>query len=170
MRSPLEAGARFVVMDGAVSELGMADAERGLAREWAYGPAPLAFDDPSYESTTRAFDGIGLRPLSPVHIRAHRGAEGAIDIRWTRRTRSGGDSWAGLDVPLAEEVEAYEVEIRDGETVKRVIAASAPQASYSATAQTADFGSADFPSLEITIHQLSRAFGRGAGRSVRLDV
>ncbi len=170
MRTPLEAGARFVALDDAVSEIGLADAERGLARDWAWGPAPLPFDDPSHASATRVFDGIGLRPLSPVHVRARRDADGSIDIRWTRRTRLGGDGWTGLDVPLAEEIEAYEVAIRDGDAVKRVLAASAPHASYGVAEQTADFGGADFPNLELTIHQLSRAYGRGTGRSVRLDV
>ncbi len=37
------------------------------------------------------------------------------------RSRSlAADSWGGFEVPLAEEIEAYEVEILDGATVKRV--------------------------------------------------
>ena len=119
---------------------------------------------------TRSFDGVGLRPLSPVHIRAVRGMDGAVNLNWIRRTRKGGDSWQGLDVPLAEEMEAYEVEIRDGATVKRVIAAILPAASYSAAGQIADFGSTAFASLDVTIYQLSRSAGRGTGRSARLDL
>ena len=170
MRAPLAAGARFVLLDDAVSELGLGDAERGLDRLWLYGPAPLPYDDFAYDSETRAFDGVGLRPLSPVHLRARRGGDDAIHLAWTRRTRIGGDSWAGLDVPMGEETEAYEVEIRDGETVKRVIAAAVPQADYAAADQIADFGGMDFTTLDITVYQLSRAFGRGTGRSVTLHV
>lgn len=170
MRAPLAAGARFVLLDDAVRELGLSEAERGLARDWAYGPAPLPYDDESYAAVTRSFEGVGLRPLSPVHIRAVRGADGAVNLNWIRRTRKGGDSWQGLDVPLAEEEEAYEVEIRDGDTVKRVIAAALPAASYTAASQIADFGSADFTGLDVTIYQLSRSAGRGTGRSARLDL
>ncbi|MEQ8267654.1 MAG: glycoside hydrolase/phage tail family protein [Parvibaculum sp.] len=170
MRAPLEAGARFVIMDDAVAELGMTDAERGLDRLWAYGPAPLPLDDAAYESTARRFAGAGLRPLSPVHVRALRGPDGSIDFHWKRRTRIGGDSWQGIEVPLAEETEAYEIEIREGETVKRVIAAASSDANYNADDQIADFGGTDFPFVDLTIYQLSRAYGRGTGRSVRLDV
>ena len=39
-------------------------------------------------------------------------------IRWTRRSRAlAADSWTAAEVPLAEESEAYEVEILDGATV-----------------------------------------------------
>lgn len=170
MRAPLEEGARFVLLDDAVAELRLAEEERGLARDWTVGPAPLPYDDPSYVSVTRAFDGVGLRPLSPVHLRARREATGAIRLTWVRRTRIGGDNWAGLEVPLGEEIEAYEVEIRDGGTVKRRIAASATEAVYGTAEQTADFGDTDFTGLDVTVYQLSRAFGRGTGRSTHLHV
>jgi hypothetical protein len=170
MRASLEEGARFVLLDSAVAELRLAEEERGLARDWTVGPALLPYDDPSYVSVTRAFDGMGLKPLSPVHCRAERDGTGAIRLTWIRRTRIGGDNWAGLDVPLGEETEAYEVEIRDGETVKRRIAASATEAVYGTAEQTADFGGTDFTGLDVTVYQLSRAFGRGTGRSTHLHV
>lgn len=170
MRSPLDAGGRFVLLDGSVTELGVGEAERGLERLWVFGPATLPYDDPAYASVTRAFDGAGLRPLSPVHLKARRDGAGAIHLSWVRRTRLGGDSWAGLDVPLGEEIEAYEIEICDGDAVKRVIAASSAQAVYATAEQEADFGGTDFGPLDITVYQLSRAFGRGTGRSATLHV
>ncbi|MEQ8326305.1 MAG: glycoside hydrolase/phage tail family protein [Parvibaculum sp.] len=170
MRAPLAPGARFVLLDAAVGELGLGEAERGLERLWVYGPAPLPHDDLSYASETRAFAGAGLRPLSPVHLRARRAGDGAIHLAWVRRTRIGGDSWAGLEVPLGEEAEAYEVEIRDGEGVKRVIAAASPEAIYDAGEQAADFGGTEIETLDVTVYQLSRAFGRGTGRSATLHV
>lgn len=105
-----------------------------------------------------------------MHLRARRGEGGSIELTWIRRTRLGGDSWLGLDVPLGEELEAYEIEIRDGDALKRVLASGEPQATYSAAQQSADFGHADLESLDVTIYQLSRAFGRGSGRSAHLHV
>lgn len=170
MRAPLETGARFVLLDEAVEELGLAEAERGLERQWVYGPAPLPFDDATYERANRSFEGIGLRPLSPVHPRAKRMANNAIRISWIRRTRIGGDSWAGLDVPLGEEMEAYEVEICDGDEVRRVLVSNTAEIFYSAVDQEDDFGHAESSLLGVRIFQMSRAFGRGAARSARLHV
>ena len=44
-------------------------------------------------------------------------------------------------MPLAEDSERYEVDVMDGATVKRTIAASVPSAGYTAAQQIADFGS-----------------------------
>jgi hypothetical protein len=48
----------------------------GLARHWRVGPARRALDDPSYVERVLAFDGIGLRPLRPVHLRVQRDGTG----------------------------------------------------------------------------------------------
>ncbi|HEX7775159.1 MAG TPA: hypothetical protein VF449_01370, partial [Parvibaculum sp.] len=170
MCAPLAAGARFVLLDGAISEIGMSDAERGLARVWAYGPAPKPLDDVSYVRETRSFKGIGLRPFSPVHVKAARAAGGDIALTWTRRTRTGGDSWEGTDVPLGEESEAYEVDIVSGGVAIRTLSASTPAATYVAASQTADFGSTSFTTLTVRVVQISRAFGRGTIREATLNV
>lgn len=47
------------------------------------------------------------------------------------------DSWGGLEVPLTEENDAYEVEILDGAIVKRVLSATAASTVYTAAEQTA---------------------------------
>lgn len=168
MRAPLAEGARFVALDGAVFEL--AGAERGLARVWAWGPATKPIDDASYARRMLAFAGVNLRPLSPVHVRGERHADGSIGISWIRRTRIGGDSWETMEVPLGEEEESYELAIlRDGETVRR-IAAPAPCATYATAAQTEDFGTADFATLTVRVAQMSRAFGRGTAREALLHV
>ena len=62
------------------------------------------------------------------------------------------------------------LEIREGDAVKRVIAASSAQAIYAPADQAADFSGTDFSTLDITVYQLSRAFGRGTGRSATLHV
>ena len=74
-------------------------------------------------------------------------------------------------MPLAEETEAYEVEILDGATVKRVLSTATTSAVYTAAQQTADWGAPLGPgdSLTVRIFQLSALVGRGAARTVILS-
>src|SRR5690606_2171497 len=71
---------------------------------------------------------------------------------------------------LAEETEAYEVEILDSATVKRVLSTDTTSALYTAAAQTADLGGPLGPgdTLDIRIFQLSALVGRGAPKTVTL--
>jgi hypothetical protein len=99
----------------------------------------------------RAFtpEGVGLRPFSVAHVeqpwRKPR-SPGDLTIRWTRRSRAlAADSWGGLEVPLAEELEAYEVEILDGATVKRVLSTNTTSALYTAAAADRRLGRAARP-------------------------
>ena len=71
---------------------------------------------------------------------------------------------------MAEELEAYEVEILDGATVKRVLSTTTTSAVYTAAAQTADWGVLLGPgdTLDIRIYQLSALVGRGAQKTVTL--
>ena len=73
-------------------------------------------------------------------------------------------------MPLAEELEAYEVEILDGAAVKRVLSASTASAVYSAAQQSADWGVLLGPgdTLDVRIYQLSALVGRGAPKTVTL--
>ena len=71
---------------------------------------------------------------------------------------------------LAEELEAYEVEILDGATVKRVLSTSTTSAVYTAAQQTADWGGplGTGDTLDIRISQLSALVGRGVLKTVTL--
>jgi hypothetical protein len=96
---------------------------------------------------------------------------GDLTIRWTRRSRSlAADTWGTGDVPLAEDSETYEVEIRDGSIVKRTLTTTTTSVLYTGAQQTADWGAPLGPgqSLAIRIFQLSALIGRGAWRSVTL--
>jgi len=96
---------------------------------------------------------------------------GDLTIRWTRRSRSlAADNWGGLEVPRGEELEAYEVEILDGATVKRVLSTAATSAVYTAADQTADWGAplGLGDTLDIRIFQLSALVGRGAPKTATL--
>ncbi len=162
MRDPVAAGARFVLLDGAIAEVAMTADEIGLPFNWKYGPAVRDIGHASYRDATHAFAGIGLRPLSPVHVRARRtGAGSDLVISWTRRTRIGGDSWAVVEVPLAEDSEAYEIDILDGATVKRTLSSSGPSVTYSEADQVSDWGAVQ-PAYTVRVCQMSAVFGRGS--------
>jgi hypothetical protein len=163
MRTPLAAGARFVLLDGAVARVDMTQDEIGLAYSWQCGPANRPLGDPSYVAATHAFTGRGLRPLSPVHVRGTRSGGGDLAITWVRRTRIGGDTWEGIDVPLGEDSERYEIDILDGSTVKRTLSTNAASVVYTAADQTADFG-APQASVHVRVTQMSAALGRGTPR------
>jgi hypothetical protein len=166
MRSPLPAGARFVLLGAGLTPVDMTADEIGLPYRWRYGAGNRDIASTSYADTQHAFSGAGLRPLSPVHIRGTR-AGGDLAITWVRRTRIGGDSWDVTDVPLSEAREAYEVDILDGTTVKRTLSVTSPAALYSAAEQTIDFG-APQPSLTVRVAQLSASRGRGQARTAMI--
>src|SRR6185312_12919935 len=96
MRDPVAAGARFILVNSAVTATNLRPDEIGLTLNYKFGPASEGLDEPSYGSAAHAFLGLGLRPLSPVHLHGKRNpANGDWTLLWTRRTRIGGDSWAG---------------------------------------------------------------------------
>jgi hypothetical protein len=162
MREPVAAGARFVLLDGAVTQIDMTQDETGLAFNWKYGPSVYDIGDSSYQEATHAFAGVGLRPLSPVHITGRQVTEG-LEMSWIRRTRIGGDSWQQTEVPLAEEAEAYDIEILDGAAVKRTLASNLPAVIYTTAQQTSDWG-APQASYAVRIYQKSASYGRGERR------
>ena len=159
------AGSYFVLLDGSVVQIALAEADRGLARHYRIGPATRALDDPSYGHQLVAFDGIGLRPLSPVHLRASVLATGDVAVNWVRRTRIDGDSWASLDVPLGEDSETYEIRVVKGGAVVRQENASVPAWTYSSAAQAADGVTSPYA---IEVAQVSTRFGPGIFRKVDL--
>ena len=166
MRAPLAAGARFVLLDGALARVDMTEDEVGLAFNWKCGPASRDIGSPNFVEVAHTFVGEGLKPLSPVHVRGSRSA-GDLNLTWVRRTRAGGDSWDGVDVPLAEAEERYEIDILDGATVRRTLIATSPGATYTAAQQTADFGSPQ-SSVSLRICQISATRGRGTSRQATL--
>ena len=110
----------------------------------------------------------GLRPFSVVHVeQPWRTARepGDLTIRWTRRSRAlAADSWDAAEAPLAEESEAYEVEILDGADGASGRSSSHDAAvTYTAAQQTADWGALLGPgdTLDLRIFQLSALVGRG---------
>ncbi len=162
----LAAGAAFVLLSGGVTAIDLTASQVGLPLQWRIGPAARDIGSANYLAVGHTYVGLGARPLSPVHLRGTR-ANGELQLRWIRRTRRGGDNWVGSDVPLAEDSERYEVDIRDGIGVKRTITSSTPSVTYTAAMQVADFGVPQ-SSIQLSVYQMSTVWGRGtaAGATV----
>jgi len=174
MGNPAPAGARVVALDDSLASLPIAEADLGIPWNWRIGPASRPVSDETYVAQTFTPAGVGLRPFSVAHVeqpwRRPR-TPGDLTIRWTRRSRAlSADNWGGLEVPLAEELEAYEVEILDAATVRRVLSTATTSVVYGAAQQTADWGGPLGPgdTLDIRIFQLSALVGRGAPKTVTL--
>lgn len=158
-------GSYVVRLDGSAQQIELPETRRGLSRYYRVGPADLPIDDPSYGVAQLSFEGLGLRPLSPVHL-CLTGANGADrSLSWTRRSRIDADTWEGEDVPLGEESERYLVRVlKDGNLVREDVTI-APSWTYTAAAQSADQITGGF---DIAVAQVSTRFG--AGRFATLQV
>jgi hypothetical protein len=175
MGNPAPAGARVVVLDATLASLPIAEADLGLPWNWRVGPAARAVSDPSYAALGFTPTGRGLFPFAPVHVeqpwRTAR-SPGDLTIRWTRRSRAlVADAWEQVEVPLAEDVEGYDVQILDGAAVKRTLASTTTSVLYTAAQQTADWGAPLGPgqTLALRIFQLSNRLGRGTPATVTLQ-
>jgi hypothetical protein len=154
------AGSYFVLLDPALRQVALDPSARRLARHYRIGPALRGYDDPSYVHRVEAFDGIGLRPLAPVHLSETVSGAGR-EYRWVRRTRIGGDSWEFEEVPLGEAFERYRVRVMQGGTVIREATVAEPRWTYAAGQIAAD-GTAGV--VQIAVAQVSDMYGAGAAR------
>ncbi|CUA90595.1 Putative phage tail protein/GTA TIM-barrel-like domain [Chelatococcus sambhunathii] len=165
MRDPVGPGAPFVMLDATVVQSTIAVTERHNPWTWKWGPSTKAIDDPTFRAVTFSFDGVGLRPYSPVHLAGARDpATFDWTLSWIRRTRIDGDNWEAPDVPLGEEVELYDLDIIDIGTgaVRRTARVNQPAFLYTATMQAADFGTTQ-SQVKFAVYQISLAYGHGTG-------
>ncbi len=161
------AGSWFVLLNGVPQQIDLKPTQLRIARHYRIGPANRAYDDPSYTHLVEAFDGIGLRPYSPSHLRAERRGSGDIALSWIRRTRIDGDSWDLPEVPLGEESESYAIRVRQGSAVLSEASVGSPQWTYSAAAQAADGVG---PGAVLEVAQVSARVGPGPFVSVAVPV
>lgn len=153
------AGENFTLLTGG----GLQGVEPGftaLGKDYLYKGVSvgLALEDVTAQTFTYA--GLHFMPFAPVHVAGARNGGGDLAVSWVRRTRGAGDWLDGADVPLAEETEAYEVDILDGANVVRTLTAATPTVTYTAADQTTDFGSTQ-SSVDVAIYQMSATVGRG---------
>ena len=162
MGNPTAAGARVIVLDGAVTPVSIAKSDVGMPWNWRVGPASSPAADGLNVAVAFTPTGRGLRPFSPTQL--NRAALGGGDqlLTWTRRTRdAAGDSWVLLEVPLGEASEAYDLEVLNGAVVARtVLGLTAPSFTYTAAMQTTDFGG-PVATVRFRVYQLGE-LGRGS--------
>jgi hypothetical protein len=108
--------------------------------------------------------GRAEQPYAPVHIVGTRNPSQDLTVTWVRRTRIGGElvDLTG-SVPLAEETEAYEVDIRnagDTATLRTFTGLTSPTVTYTAAQQTAD-GLTPGDPVRVHVFQMSALVGRG---------
>lgn len=160
-------GSSFVLLNGIPEQIALSPNLRRIAQHFRIGPAQRGLDDPSYRHQVHAFDGNGLRPLSPCHVSVTKATNGDYTASWIRRTRIEGDAWEVLDVPLGEEQEQYLIKVMQEDAVLREEVVDAALWSYPIAAQQADGVALPF---EIAVAQVSSSYGPGLARHVDVMV
>ena len=153
------AGAPVVLLDDALVALASGLSGLGLTQAYRAGPADRDIADPLMVPFSAQATAKALAPYAPVRAKARRGS-GGVMISFVRRGRRDADAWEPVDIPLGEDREAYEIEIRRAGVVKRVLATSSPQALYASADEISDFGQAQ-TLLDLRVYQLSATVGRG---------
>jgi len=169
MRNPIAAGARVVVLDAALAQLGLTQARLPFAYLW--GPRGKPISDPAYQGATLAFDAVGLIPPAPCHVR-FAWTSGDLVISWKRRDRApAAANLLQAETPMSESGESYDLEITSGASVVRTFS-SIPQHSqtYTAAQQTEDFPSGLPNPLIVSVYQRSSVVGRGRQKTESLYV
>jgi len=163
-----EAGSKFVLLDQSL--IVSAHGVDLLGRNFRYriGASTHDVGSPLMTEFEQPVGAVALRPRSPAHLAARR-TEAGVSITWIRRTRTGGDSWDALEVPLGEERERYQVDILYGESVIRSIVTEQPAAIYSGADEIADFGIPQ-SSLSFRVTQFSATAGAGHPRYATLTI
>jgi hypothetical protein len=132
------AGSTVVLLNEAVDVLDFAPRMRGVERHYRTGPGARPLDDATYRHDVLTFEGIGLRPYPPAHVRADEADGGDLRFTWIRRTRIDGDPWGSADVPLGEIDERYVVRVMRGGLELRRVEVSTPSWTYAAEDRAAD--------------------------------
>lgn len=96
--------------------------------------------------------GIGRKPLAPVHAQAQTLADGSLAVSWVRRARGGWKWLDGVDEPLQEEAEAYQVGLGSPDSPIAVWQTNAPEFTFSATLLTQLHASQ--PGAELWVQQI----------------
>jgi hypothetical protein len=164
----LASGAQFVLLDEAVAPLVAGLAQLGSANAWRVGPADRDYADAACVAFESTAGGKALTPYAPARVLASRSSAG-VTFSLLRRSRRDGDAWQLLDIPLGEDIEAYDLDILRNGGVVRTLAMTSASALYPAAQETLDFGSAQ-SAFDVQAYQKSAALGRGFPLSAHVAV
>lgn len=149
------AGDRFIVFDSKVFRHEMGADEIGDTDYYRAVSQGRELDSATTEAVE--YTAAPLRPLSPVHgFYVLDTGTGDYYIHATRRTRIGGASVDGQDVPLGETSESYSFDVLDGADVIRTITGTSLPLLYDFASQTADWSGA-WPAPLGDLYQVSPA-------------
>ncbi|MRI53463.1 hypothetical protein D8770_05775 [Methylobacterium sp. DB1607] len=155
--------------DGAVRPLIDQLDEAGRRFLYRVGPAERDPADPAFVGFAAAADLTAFRPMSPVHLRGRREADG-IRFSWTRRARREADAWEPADLPLDADSRGYRLDIlaEDGRTL-RSLSTGTTSALYAGADEIADFGAAR-TEIDVAVAQVGRLAGSGPARRARVSL
>jgi hypothetical protein len=153
-------GDRFVLVDTSIM-IRVADtsASIGLPRLYRAVSSGLSTATPQTFTNT----GAGLKPYSVVQVAGGRYADGSVLITWVRRGRTSGEWRDGVEVPVGETSETYELVIWNAARttqLRTLSGISSPSVVYSAAQQISDFGSLQ-GAVAVSVFQMSSVVGRG---------
>jgi hypothetical protein len=159
-------GARFVLINDAVTSLGLNTGEMANVLNWQIFAASRASE--SIPLIPFAGGERANTPLSPAHIRAKR-IDSGIMFDWIRRSRYNADSWLGTDVPLDEDELTFRIDICSSGSIIRSVDVSGTSYLYEAADEITDFG-VNQTQIEVEIRQLGGYIASGVARKAILSL
>ncbi|MBQ0715932.1 MAG: glycoside hydrolase/phage tail family protein [Sulfitobacter litoralis] len=150
-------GSQFVLLNSVPRQIELGPNLLRIAQTYRIGPAARPLDDPSYVQKNESFNGNGLRPYRPCHLRVEVEA-GEMTFNWVRRTRLNGDKWSAFDLPIGEESEQYQVRIMQNGAVLREETVDSPRWTYPESSRLDDGGTG---LALISVTQISALYGAG---------
>lgn len=149
-------GDAFYLLDGTAKLKTIGAGEIGDTDSYVVSTVGQAVDQD--EAFELEYTAVSHRPYAPVagSLTFDVGT-GDCAIDATRRTRVGGATLNGQDVPLGESAEAWQADVFDGATYKRTIAGVSLPLTYTAAQQTTDFGAPLTTGFTVNLYQMSPA-------------
>lgn len=112
--------------------------------------------------------GTALVPFSPVDAVANLVSDGDIEISWTRRDRLGETLMSGMDIPLSDFPESFQVDIVEAphspsspSVVFRTLTTGTTSVLYSVADFATDYAGESPQTIYVRIYQISLTMGRG---------
>ncbi|PCJ29603.1 MAG: hypothetical protein COA94_00985 [Rickettsiales bacterium] len=152
-------GERFILLNEGILE-GKVSHDM-IGRSVLYKPVSIGSTLAETESVEFTHYAIHLKPFAPVHVTAEHVENNIIKLSWIRRARTNHQWRDNVDIPLGEEYEKYEIDIKtsDGKLIT-TIESTEPAALYDRD-QSQD-------NLTATIYQISSIVGRGYGTRIEV--